>query len=145
MLESKISRWENEIFKCCKRQPTFIFVVIFDYNVIWMNVVRPWIFDFFDIIFSPIIERNSAEKTAITVKIALKLELRILFPYLPRNYPERSPFPNNQILLQKSKMIITPDPFGEKCPKDVQVATAILHLVAKFQPRAANIEGSSDH
>ena len=60
-----------------------------------MNVVRPWIFDFFDIIFSPIIERNSAEKTAITVKIALKLKLGILFRYLPKNYPERSPFPNN--------------------------------------------------
>ena len=95
MLKLKISRWESEIFKCCKRQPTFIFVVLYDYNVIWMNLVRPWIFDFFAIIFSTTIEHNSAEKTAITVKIALKLKLRILFPYLPRNYPERSPLPNN--------------------------------------------------
>ena len=132
-----------KLFKCCKRQPTIIFVVLCNYNVIWMNCVRSWIFDFSDIIFSPTIERNSAEKTVITVKIALKLELRILSPYLPRNYLEGSSFPNNQILLQKSKMIITPDPFGEKCPKEVQLAMAILHLVAKFQPRAANIEGSS--
>ena len=131
-----------KLFKCCKRQPTIIFVVLCDYNVIWMNLVRPWIFDFSDIIFSPIIERNSAEKTAITVKIALKLELRILFPHLPRNYLEGSSFPNNQILLQKSKMTITPDPLGKKCPNKDQLAQVILHLVAKFQPRAANIEGS---
>ena len=131
-----------KLFKCCEREPTIIFVVLCDYKVSWMNLVRPWIFDFSDIIFSPIIERNSAEKTAITVKIALKLELKILFHYLPRNYPEGSSFPNNYILLQKSKMIITPDPFDEKCPNRTQLATLILHLVAKFQPRAANIEGS---
>ena len=41
-----------KLFKCCKRQPTFIFVVICDYNAILKNVVRPWIFDFFDNIFS---------------------------------------------------------------------------------------------
>ena len=57
-----------------------------------MNLVRPWIFDFFDIIFSTIIEHKSAGKTAITVKIALKLERKIVFQDPSKNYSKTQYF-----------------------------------------------------
>ena len=38
-----------KLFKCCKRQPTIIFVVLCDYKLVWSNVTSRWIFDFFEI------------------------------------------------------------------------------------------------
>ena len=40
-----------KLFKCCKRQPTIIFVVLCDYKLVWSNVTRRWIFDFFEFFF----------------------------------------------------------------------------------------------
>ena len=74
MLKLKISRWESEICKCCKRQPTFIFVVIYDYNVIQKNVVRPWIFDFFDIIFSTSMVTGAFNIGRTRLKLCHKME-----------------------------------------------------------------------
>ena len=63
-----------KLFKCCKRQPTFIFVVICDYNVIWRNVVRPWIFDFFDIIFSTSMVTGAFNIGRTRLKLCHKME-----------------------------------------------------------------------
>ena len=40
-----------KLFKCCKRQPTIIFVVLCDYKLVSSNVTRRWIFDFFEFFF----------------------------------------------------------------------------------------------
>ena len=38
-----------KLFKCCKRQPTIIFVVLCDYKLVRSNVTSRWIFEFFEI------------------------------------------------------------------------------------------------
>ena len=68
-----------KLFKCCKRQPTIIFVVLCDYNVIWMNRVRPWIFDFFDIIFSTSNDSVAFNIGRTRLKICQKMKNNLYF------------------------------------------------------------------
>ena len=67
---------------------TSIYVVLCVFNLVWTNLMHPWILDFFGIIFASFIEHNSAEFQFYCEKIAAKLELTILFPYPSTSYPK---------------------------------------------------------
>ena len=54
---------------------TSIYVVLCVFNLVWTNLMHPWILDFFGIIFASFIEHNSAEFQFYCEKIAAKLEL----------------------------------------------------------------------
>ena len=53
---------------------TSIYVVVCVFNLVWMNLVHPWIFDFFGIIFASLIEENSLNIGRMRLRFCPKME-----------------------------------------------------------------------
>ena len=51
-----------------------IYVVVCVFNLVWMNLVHPWIFDFFWIIFASLIEENSLNIGRMRLRFCPKME-----------------------------------------------------------------------